>query len=117
VKERKGHRPAPSVAQAERRLYPRYNIRIPITIQGETAPDSLHLETSDISRNGCCALAPEPLPVGTRVRVVLQLATPVAVRGCVITRHPDFGNGIMFLAFEGDGETQLRHYLESIRGD
>jgi hypothetical protein len=31
-----------------------------------------------------------------------------------VTRHPQFGNGIMFLEFEGGGERLLGRYLEAV---
>jgi hypothetical protein len=108
----------PMVAQEERRRYPRYNVRIPVQLQPEGAAEPLHLDTTDLSRNGCCVAIAHPLSVGTRVAVVLSFPENQArVRGCVITRHPQFGNGIMFLRFEEDGEEHLRKYLNSIRGE
>ena len=105
-------------AQAERRLHPRYHIKIQIELFAEGNGQPLQLDTVDLSRNGCCVWIQNPLPVGTRLRAVLHLATkPVVVRGCVVTRHPRFGNGIMFLVFEGDGDERLRKYLESLRGE
>jgi hypothetical protein len=41
---------------------------------------------------------------------------PIVVRGLVVTRHPSFGNGIMFMDFEGDGEQVLHRYMNKLIG-
>jgi hypothetical protein len=56
-----------------------------------------------------------PLSVGIRLHATLWLdGTPLRVRGLVVTRHPEFGNGIMFVEFEGEGEGLLEQYLNAI---
>jgi hypothetical protein len=55
------------------------------------------------------------LPLGARVQATLWLNDhPLVIRGRVVTRHPQFGNGIMFLDFEDDGEQVLTRYLEGL---
>jgi hypothetical protein len=55
------------------------------------------------------------LPLGARVQATLWLNDhPLVIRGRVVTRHPQFGNGIMFLDFEDDGEQVLARYLEGL---
>ena len=103
----------PAIAQAERRLNPRFHLRLPIQMQPDGVPAPLSLETSEISLSGCSVMVPDQLPVGTFLRIALSLdATEIHLTGRVITRHPHFGNGIMFLKFEEDGETRLRRYLD-----
>ncbi len=78
----------------------------------------MRLETTDLSRNGCYVQLLIPLSVGIKVRAVLWLdGHPVVIRGRVVTRHPQFGNGIMFLDFEADAEQRLSRYLEAISAD
>lgn len=75
----------------------------------------MRLETTDLSRNGCYVQLLIPLPVGTKVHATLWLdGYPVVIGGRVVTRHPQFGNGIMFLEFEADAEQQLKRYLDAI---
>jgi hypothetical protein len=38
----------------------------------------------------------------------------LVIHGRVVTRHPQFGNGIMFVEFEGDGEQLLKRYLDGV---
>jgi hypothetical protein len=107
--------PTPAVAQAERRLYPRSSVRVPLELRLEGSAAPLRLETTELSRNGCSVAMAAPLSVSIRVQVTLALGQqPVLVRGRVVTRHPEFGNGIMFLDFAEDGEQRLRAFLEAI---
>ena len=55
------------------------------------------------------------LPLGTYVQATLWIDNcPVNIRGRVVTRHPQFGNGIMFLDFQEKGESVLSRYLDAI---
>ena len=75
----------------------------------------MHVETTDLSRGGCYVQLMMPLSVGRRISARLWLdGQPLVARACVVTRHPAFGNGIMFLEFEGDGEKLLQRYLEAV---
>jgi len=73
------------------------------------------METIDLSRGGCYVQLMMTLSVGTYVNATLWIDdSPVRVRGRVVTRHPQFGNGIMFLEFQGNGEQLLARYLDAI---
>jgi len=99
----------------DRRLHPRYTVQVPIDLRQEGATTSLYLETTDLSRGGCYVHLIETLVLGSYVRATLWLDNcPVQVRGRVVTRHPEFGNGIMFLDFKANGEELLIRYLEAI---
>lgn len=112
------HSAAPeSVAQVERRADPRFSVNVPVELTPFGA-SSLHLTASNLSRHGCYLEMSAPLSVGTRVLVSLSLGEHIVqVRGCVITRHPDLGNGIMFLTFEEDGQRTLRQFLAQLASD
>ena len=106
---------ASPLAQPERRRYPRYTVHVQVELRQEGNDVPMHLETTDLSRNGCYVQLLIPLSVGIRVQATLWLdGYPVVIRGRVVTRHPQFGNGIMFLEFEADAEQQLSTYLEAI---
>ena len=101
--------------QPERRRYPRYTVHVQVELRQEGSEVPLRLETTDLSRNGCYVQLLMPLPVGLKVQATLWLdGYPVVIRGNVVTRHPQFGNGIMFLEFEADAEPQLGRYLDAI---
>jgi hypothetical protein len=75
----------------------------------------MRLVTTDLSRGGCYIQMLMQLSVGVRLRATLWLdGCPIVIRGLVVTRHPQFGNGIMFVEFEGQGEQLLTRYLEAI---
>jgi len=102
-------------ANPDRRLYPRYTVQVQIEIHEEGSEVPLRLVTTDLSRGGCYVQMLIQFPLGVRVRSTLWLdGFPIVVRGVVVTRHPQFGNGIMFVEFEGQGEQLLRRYLDAI---
>jgi PilZ domain-containing protein len=109
---------APPLAHPERRRYPRYTVHVQIELRQEGSDIQMRLETTDLSRNGCYVQLLIPLSVGIRVQATLWLdGSPVVIRGRVVTRHPQFGNGIMFLEFEGDAEQKLTSYLDAVTSE
>jgi len=103
------------VSPPDRRRYPRYSVQVQIELRQEGSDVPLRLQTTDLSRGGCYVQLMMTMPVGTSVSATLWLGdSPLRVRGRVVTRHPQFGNGIMFLEFEGQGEQVLARYLDAI---
>jgi hypothetical protein len=106
---------APASTKPERRLDPRYTVNVPIELFEEGSRIPIRVETTDLSRGGCYIKLAVPLRVGGRIRAQLWLdGQPIVARGRIVTRHPDFGNGIMFLEFDGEGEKLLRQYLAAV---
>ena len=104
-----------ALTHPDRRVHRRYTVQVPIEIREEGSDVPLRLETTDLSRGGCYVQLMMTLVLGTYVHATLWLdQTPIRVRGRVVTRHPQFGNGIMFLEFESNGERVLAQYLEAI---
>jgi hypothetical protein len=105
----------PAPTEPDRRQHPRYTVQVPIEIRQEDSDLPMRLETTDLSRGGCYIQLISALPLGARIQVTLWLGGyPVVIQGRVVTRHPQFGNGIMFLEFEGEGDQLLNRYLEAI---
>ncbi len=105
----------PVLFARERRLHPRYTVQVPIELREEGIDIPMYLETVDLSRGGCYIQLIVTLPLGARVQATLALnGSALVIRGRVVTRHPQFGNGIMFMEFEDDGEQILSRYLEAI---
>ena len=99
----------------DRRQNPRFTVQIPIDLRQEHSDASQRLETTDLSRGGCYVHLIQTLALATYVQVTLWLdSNPVLIRGRVVTRHPQFGNGIMFLDLEGPSEQLLARYLNAI---
>jgi c-di-GMP-binding flagellar brake protein YcgR len=111
--DKQPHNPSP--VPADRREHPRYSAQVQMELREEGSDIPLRLQTTDLSRGGCYIQLIMTLPLGTLVRATLWLDdAPVRIRGRVVTRHPQFGNGIMFLEFEGDGAKLLTRYLDAI---
>jgi hypothetical protein len=107
---------APSTAaEPDRRRHPRFSTQVQIEIHQEDNDVPMRLETTDLSRGGCYVQLLIPLSVGTRVHLTLWLdGYPAVIHGLVVTRHPQYGNGVMFIDFEGDADPFLKRYLEVV---
>ncbi len=102
----------------ERRRYPRYPVQVPIELRIEDCDTLLTTQTTDISRNGCYICLANPLPIALWVRATLWLdAIPIHIEGRIVTRHPDFGNGIMFLKIRERDEQALAAYLQGVMAE
>jgi len=100
---------------AQRRQYPRFPAQVPVDLCQEGGNSVLRMETRDLSRGGCSIPLMASLSVGSYVQITLWLnETPVGIRGRAVTRHPEFGNGIMFLKFQDGSEGVLARYLDAI---
>jgi hypothetical protein len=99
----------------ERRKYPRREAHVQIELHPENCDIPMHLETTDLSRGGCYIQLMTPLPVGMKAMAKLWLNDQPVVAHCrVVTRHPQFGNGIMFVDFEDHGEPVLNQYMDRL---
>jgi hypothetical protein len=106
---------ASALAEPDRRLHPRYTVQVQIEIHSQGSDIPMRLATTDLSRAGCYIELMMPLTIGTHIQATLWLdGYPIVVQAVVVTRHPQFGNGIMFLKFEGEAEQLLRRYLDAI---
>jgi hypothetical protein len=104
-----------SPVESDRRLYPRFTLQVQIELHEEGSDVPIRGETADLSRGGCYIQLSLTLVLGTCLRGRLWLGESlVCFRGRVVTLHPQFGNGIMFLEFEGDGDHVLASYLEKL---
>ena len=103
------------VAPPDRRRDLRYNIQVQIELREKGSEVPFRITTTDLSRGGCYVELMMPLPVGTDVTATLWLSNDaVRVRGRVVTRHTQFGNGIKFVDFDDNGERVLATYLDAI---
>jgi hypothetical protein len=105
----------PIATAQDHRHHPRYTVQIQIEIHPEGTEVPMRFETTDISRGGCYIQMMMPFKIGCFVRLTLWLDGHAAiVRGKVVTLHPQFGNGITFVDFEGEGDRRLKQYLEDV---
>ena|SRR5271166_3279855 len=102
------------ITDPDRRSHPRLTVNVQLELREEGRDIPIRTETADLSRGGCYVQLSLTLTLGTHVQGRLWLdGAPVQFRGRVVTTHPQFGNGIMFLEFEGTGEQILASYLEA----
>jgi hypothetical protein len=100
---------------AERRQYPRYSTQVQIELRQDGIDVPLRMQTTDLSRGGCYVQLMMTMPIGTYLNITLWLdGYPVHIRGRIVTRHPQFGNGIMFLEFQSNDEQLLTRYLAAL---
>jgi hypothetical protein len=102
-------------AEDEKRKYPRFrvNLEIELNIDGQAAP--LRTHTSDVGLGGCYVEMLFTLPVGSRLDLTLWLGREKwRSRAEVVTRDPQFGNGIRFLNLEDDKRVRLGQFLDTL---
>lgn len=103
------------LAPPDRRRDPCRSVQVQIELREDGSDVPIRMNTTDLSRGGCYVALIITLPVGTCVTVTLWLSNcSVRMRGRVVTRHPQVGNGIKFLEFEDNGEQVLAQYLNTI---
>jgi c-di-GMP-binding flagellar brake protein YcgR len=106
-----------NVLPPERRRYLRIQVAVQIEIRPEGTNVPMRLETSDLSLGGCYVEMALTLDVGTKLDIVLWLdQQKVSTRAVVVTRHPQFGNGICFLSVFPENEARLRAFLDAHDG-
>ena len=106
---------SPPYEGPDRRRYPRHTVQVPIELEIEGCETPIRTETTDLSRNGCYLRLLNPLPVGLWIEATLWLdGVRIEIGGRVVTRHPNFGNGIMFLRVYAHDERTLAAYLDAV---
>jgi hypothetical protein len=104
-----------ALAESDRRFHRRYTVQVQIELRQEGSDVPLRLATTDLSRGGCYIELMMPLSIGTHIQATLWLdGHPIVIQGRVATCHPQYGNGMMFEKFEGQGEQLLHQYLDGI---
>src|SRR5208283_5648332 len=85
-----------SASHDDRRQFRRYNVNVQIEVRERDSSVPLRMQTTDLSRGGCYVQLMMPMQVGTYVNCKFWLGEKaLEVRGRVVTRHPQFGNGII----------------------
>jgi hypothetical protein len=97
-----------TITGADRRSDPRLAVKAQLELRQEGDDIPIRTETVDLSRGACHVQLSLTLGLGTYVQGRLWLdGAQVQFRGRVVTSHPQFGNGMMFLDFEGTGKQTL----------
>lgn len=103
------------VPKGERRALPRLRCSASIELHplGQAAP--IMAGIADLSLGGCFVDMPMPLPIGTRLKVVLWLdAVKVQTPAEVSNSRPGFGIGLHFRDLPPDEQAKLQAYLAKI---
>jgi c-di-GMP-binding flagellar brake protein YcgR len=99
---------------AERRRSQRLQVAVQIEIRPAGTDVPMRLETTDISLGGCYVEMALTLDVGTELDIVLWIdQKKLSTRGVVVTRHPQFGNGIQFERMSTENAGLLLCFLDS----
>lgn len=97
---------------AENRRYPRFKRKIPVEVHLDGSDTPFRCNTSDISLSGCYIENMYPWPVDTSVDLKLQLEGTLLILGKVVTRDPQFGNGIEFKRMLPEDLDELSRFLD-----
>ena len=98
----------------------RYAIRFPFAADVEIIDMEAGTRTvgvtSDISLGGCFVCTSKPMPIGTRMRIVLaRRGQTVEALAVVRILKPRIGMGIEFIDVEGPYQSLLCRWIEQIR--
>ncbi len=98
----------------ERRRFPRVVVALQVEVRLKDTDMPLRSQTTDISMGGCYVEMPLTLEIKSQVDMLFWLGgQKVRAKGVVVTRHPQFGNGIEFTSMSQEGQSRLRRYLDS----
>lgn len=98
----------------DRRKAPRVSasIQAELRVEGSTAPT--RVETADISAAGMYVQMFLTLEIGSRLDIILWLGGQKhCLKGKVVTKHPQFGNGIEFLSVLPETTAALGAYVDA----
>jgi c-di-GMP-binding flagellar brake protein YcgR len=96
---------------SERRRYPRVKATIPVELIC-AGKSPMRTATAEISLCGCYIEMMFTIDVGTKLGLVFSLNQErVGATGLVVTKHPQVGNGIDFIAMEPESRLRLGEYI------
>jgi len=102
-------------AGANRRVYPRHKISLPIELRDERVQTPIRINATDVSGNGCYVESILPLPAGTVLRVEFWLDSErMTFTAVARTCDPGVGNGIEFVGLPLEGKKRMQSYLDAI---
>ena len=98
----------------ERRLSQRLPIAVQMELRARENSIPIRLKTADISIGGCYVEMSVTIEPGTDLDIILRLEHEnLPLQGRIVTKHPQFGNGIEFIGITPEVETQLRSFLDT----
>lgn len=101
-------------AAFERRRFQRLKRSVQTELRAQGSETPVRTETVDISMGGCYIEMALTFEVGTLLKLVLWLGhKKLSVDAKVVTRHPQFGNGIEFGKMPEVSLNLLKTFLEN----
>ena len=101
-------------AQDERRSFPRYPFIAHAEVRDAGESSRLSARVSDISLSGCYLDMMNPLPVNTRIRVIIHdNKNPFEAQARIVYSVPNLGAGVAFLDLEPSSKSSLEACIES----
>jgi c-di-GMP-binding flagellar brake protein YcgR len=95
----------------ERRRYPRIKIKVPIEVVCLNMPP-MRTATDEISLSGCYIETMFTFEVGTGVEIIFFVgAEKLRVKGTVVTKYPQVGNGIDFVEIAPQDREKLAEWV------
>jgi c-di-GMP-binding flagellar brake protein YcgR len=99
----------------DRRKFPRIKAAVQVELRTEGSTVPTRVETSDISQGGFYVEMTLTLEIGTRLDVVLWVGDKkLSAKAIVATKHPQFGNGMEFVAMSEQDRGTLGCFLDSL---
>ncbi|PYV58556.1 MAG: hypothetical protein DMG91_03720 [Acidobacteria bacterium] len=97
------------------RQHPRFRASLAIELRRQGNGTPVRGQTADISMGGCYVEIMLTQQVSTELGITLWLGDKkICGTGVVVSRHPNFGNGIKFVFLDDEGKRQLNNYLEAL---
>lgn len=97
------------------RQHPRFRAHLAIELRRPGTGTPVRGQTADISLGGCYVEIMLTQQVSTEVGIVLWVGDrKICGSGMVVSRHPNFGNGIKFTFLDDEGKRLLHEYLEAL---
>jgi hypothetical protein len=94
------------------RQHPRFRANLAIELRRKGSPMPVRGQTADISQGGCYVEIMLTQQVSTELDITLWVGEKkICATGVVVSRHPNFGNGIKFVFLDEEGKRLLSDYL------
>jgi c-di-GMP-binding flagellar brake protein YcgR len=104
----------PAGFKPDRRKSPRVSVSVQVELREEGSTMPTRVETADLSTGGMYVQMLLALEVGSRLDIVLWLAEQKhCLKGIVVTKHPQFGNGIEFTNMSSESRAALTAFIDA----
>ena len=97
------------------RQHPRFRANLAIELRRQGTGTPVRGQTADISIGGCYVEIMLTQQISTELGITLWVGDKkICASGVVVSRHPNFGNGIKFTFLDDEGKRLLNDYLETL---